>query len=74
MHVGVPTDSWLAIIGACPNSVWVWPRGTHREQHGADVEHDVMGGLLRLADGAHHQPSYLVAPPLKAHHQQAWYG
>ena len=30
-----------------------------------------MDALLSFADGTQHKPPYLVAPPLKAHHEQA---
>ena len=49
-------------------------KGTHREEDSVNVEDNVMYGLLGLANGPHHQATYLVAPPLKPHHEEAWDG
>ena len=46
---------------------------SYQEQDSIDIQDVEVDGLLSLADSSQHKTSYLVAPPLKPHHQQAWY-
>ena len=41
----------------------------HQEEDSVDVKDIEVDGLLSFADGAQHQPSNLVAPPLQPNHE-----